>query len=626
MGLGELLRSTVIIDYKANIDDAKTKVKELSGEQKKAAQEELKGLEAVGKGYDDKLKLLGKVAIAGGVFMAGLKVGFDGLELAGKRADLQAQIAGLSLDGFRKATRGMVADTELLTMAAAANQGQFKLSQEEMESVTAAAVALGEHGLHSAAEASDAFTQALVTGRTKGLKEFGIQIDDNLSPLQKHNAIIAEAAKLHDELGNAELDASDKMGVAKNSFANSMDEIKISMGRIVEGMIPLVSMVAKLGEKAAGLVGTIVDGWTGLSALARGDRKGFFEAFGRDPDSTTGGAAANDNWSQAGARGQNESDFITGGLYGSRGSNALTGQGSRAVVGDDSLAQMLKARDEAAKKLRELGGTPEKAPSESDIESARKAASDRAAIAILHHVKFEGTGAAGSTSDSLGATAEHLGTYGMPGEDATSSENLQKLLDARNKLSTDSWNERLGKEQASDRSFLEKTFGKPEEFELYKSAFEGLTGAVSTGFDAWLSGSDSAGEAVKKFLATYLKQTATHAAVEGLVEVAHGIGSLASYNYPAAALHFAAAAKWGLVAVAAGAGAVALGSQSGSAAGGAKGSAPKGGGGSSSGGSGSQAIIVYGDSFADDGPRARQVKAKQLVEKALGSTQAGESS
>ncbi len=184
----------------------------------------------------------------------------------------------------------------------------------------------------------------------------------------------------------------------------------------------------------------------------------------------------------------------------------------------------------------------------------------------------------------------------------------------------------FGKDQHN--AFLERTFGKVEEFDIYKTAFTELTGAVSSSFDAWLSGSMSAGQAVKKFLADSLKALAVQGAVESLKWIATGVGHLANPLTAAMAPgDFLAAAKWGLVAVAAGAGAVSLGSQGGGASGGgARPSAPQTGGGGGGGQTQAGPIIVYGDSFADDSPHMRSVKARQFLQRAGIGNQAGDDS
>jgi hypothetical protein len=184
--------------------------------------------------------------------------------------------------------------------------------------------------------------------------------------------------------------------------------------------------------------------------------------------------------------------------------------------------------------------------------------------------------------------------------------------------------------QADNQSFLESTFGKLEDFDAYAQAFQMLTGATTAAMDAWISGSMSAGQAVKKFLADALKGLASQMAVEALKHAAYGIGSLAFGDLSGAGRHAAAAAAFGGAAVAAGAAAKALGSGGGGGAsggGGGGGSSSAGGSGSSggsvSGPSGSDSeksrpvYILVGDSFSEDSPRMRQIRANEAMEKAL---------
>jgi hypothetical protein len=177
-------------------------------------------------------------------------------------------------------------------------------------------------------------------------------------------------------------------------------------------------------------------------------------------------------------------------------------------------------------------------------------------------------------------------------------------------------------------SFLEQRFGKLEEWDAYKTAFDTLTGAVTTGLDAWIEGSASAGDAVRAFIGDAVKGIAIQMTVEALKHGAMAIGSLAMYDYAGAATHGKAAAAFGAGA------AVAIGLARGLNAGYGGGGAPAVGGGGGSGytgpntasgsaGSGERGrdvIVVYGDDFAEDNPHERQLKARRIVHSVTGNS------
>lgn len=89
------------------------------------------------------------------------------------------------------------------------------------------------------------------------------------------------------------------------------------------------------------------------------------------------------------------------------------------------------------------------------------------------------------------------------------------------------------------------------------STFTGATDAFANHILAVAEGKETFGEAMEGMLKEVLAMIAKRAIVEALVSTALGIGALASFNYPAAAGHFAAAGAWA-VAGAAAAGGMAL--------------------------------------------------------------------
>lgn len=196
------------------------------------------------------------------------------------------------------------------------------------------------------------------------------------------------------------------------------------------------------------------------------------------------------------------------------------------------------------------------------------------------------------------------------------------------------------KMQAQNRgsSMLESLFGSVDEINLYKESWDALGGtftaftdAVGASYEAIVTGQGSVTAAFRNVFASSLMALGKSSVVEALHETALGFGKLAlgPLGGPSAAMHFKSAALHGAVAVAAGVAAGALGG--GGGGGGASSAASSGGGagrslGASVTGQGNQPgeqgrvdrLIIYGDSFADDSPRMRQIKARQLVDRATG--------
>jgi tRNA A37 N6-isopentenylltransferase MiaA len=87
--------------------------------------------------------------------------------------------------------------------------------------------------------------------------------------------------------------------------------------------------------------------------------------------------------------------------------------------------------------------------------------------------------------------------------------------------------------------------------EINDAVFSALESAFSSSVSAWLDGSKSMGEAALGMVRDVARALTTEAIVQGLKQTALGISALA-VGSPTAAGHFAAAAKWAAVGVAAG--------------------------------------------------------------------------
>jgi len=177
------------------------------------------------------------------------------------------------------------------------------------------------------------------------------------------------------------------------------------------------------------------------------------------------------------------------------------------------------------------------------------------------------------------------------------------------------------------KNVLESVFGAPEEFDLYREkmemlagAFEVFSGALASGFNAWVSGSKSASEALKGLVGDTLKGLASQMFARAIEHGAAAIGALA-WGGPLAP---AIAAKHGKAAAMYGAGALLVGGMArayGGAAGGGGGGAvapTASGPSSSSGGGGSSApvYIIMDSSINSDSQRQRQIEVGRAVRRA----------
>lgn len=89
------------------------------------------------------------------------------------------------------------------------------------------------------------------------------------------------------------------------------------------------------------------------------------------------------------------------------------------------------------------------------------------------------------------------------------------------------------------------------EEELNSALLNSVESALASSVDAWLSGTQSIGEAMQSMVKSIAKSLASEAIIQGLKETALGISALA-VGSPSAAIHFAAVGKWAAVGAAAG--------------------------------------------------------------------------
>ena len=167
-------------------------------------------------------------------------------------------------------------------------------------------------------------------------------------------------------------------------------------------------------------------------------------------------------------------------------------------------------------------------------------------------------------------------------------------------------------------TIMERMFGTVDHIDGYAVAFDGISNAVTSAYDAWVDGSMSVGAAIKASLALSIKSMGAEMAISALKETALGFGSLAwgPLGKASAAAHFKSAGLFAIGAAAAGVAAKGL------SGGGAGVSNPSmgggygsnlGGGGSSQGGGNRSVTVVLGDGAAGDSSRWRARRVGKAI-------------
>jgi hypothetical protein len=600
MGLLDVVTNVLTV-YKADTSDHREKLKGLTGAQKEMAQAELDGAVARNKQFDDWKSGLSKIGTAIGA----VALAYQGIKEYGDRLDLEAAAGAVSIDKLSEAAMGLKTRMELLRYAAIYNNSAFKLTEEQMFTVQRAMFNLEERG-RDANEVWSAMQALLTKGTVEALEgligpidKTGLAFDENGDKLTNFSQkgelvtrVMRELTKVNQEAGPAQLDAADQVEAGVVKLKDAWSDLKVAIGSLVSALAPLIKALGSV----LGLVGSIVD-------QARQGKRVDSNNFQSSPYAFLMTAAGLAPVINAG------NDF-------KEWSSTVGDYNDQAGFGmDPRMWAMAKLRQQAFQKAQASGQEIEMPAM--DVSRKRGGGGDSGpAFTINYERALSGQELLDAerkrVKAMLDANSQAISeAFGSGGFDTSSIDSIIERSTRGDRYAE--YNSR------KTNSKMESMFGKLEDIDLYKTAFDGLTGAVTSSLKAWIDGSESAGRAFKKFIGSAIENVGLQMAVEALKEGAYAIGSLASGNLAKASLHGTAAAKHAAGAV------VALGIAK-SMGGSSSASVP--GGGSPGGGYGSGAntyarpnagaVIVYGDPFAMDSPRNRQVQAQRIVNLALG--------
>lgn len=633
------IAAKVITTYQADVSDMKAKLGQLTGAEKELAQQELAAAEARNKQSD---AWLGKLNTIGGAYNTLKEVGhvaFEGLQEYAHRLDLEATAGSVSLDGLSRAANGLKGKMELLEHAALLNKSAFKLNQEQMETVERGMYALEERG-HKSEEVWNAVSTALTKGTTKSLEALigPIQktsdaFDVNGDVIQTYgarakavDAILKQLAHTALEVKDNQYDAGDAVQANAVKISDAMDTMKQALGKFVAALNPLIAGVAKVVEVAADIVDSLAHP-PGIAALSS------YQTWVDAAQRVEGGGAALDRAAlDKEVRDWQASHTLD--LYAPGAFDDPTYGGTRTRGTWESEQLKFARNNEKAAKRRELArerakevarirknriwrastldsqeGT-DKLVNQLELEDQDRTTEELTRFVLAQPLDsridsfLTGTGKPGDEQGFMG------GYLGVKGDWRTSGYGKQQAQ-GYDKFNT-----------AKKNSFLEETFGKLEDFSAYKIAFDSLSGATSAALGAWIDGSMSAGQAFKKFIAEALKGLASQMLIESLKHGAYALGSLAFGDVGGAAKHGVAALAFGAGAAAAAVAAKALGGSATPATSGPRASAPNVTGPAAAAAGPTGGIVVIGDSFADDTPRMKQLRAQRLIAMAIGSNNA----
>lgn len=539
---------------------------------------------------------------------------------------LAAAAGNADIERLARASGGLKNETELLTFASKTQHGVIRAGQQDMETAEKAMRMLSRAGFDQA-EVSKKIEDAMVSLKVNGLDDLGISVKKGSTDLETYNNLMAELAKKAAGADSATESTGEKVQRMGVDFHDAFEKMRMAVGQMVVSMLPLVESVAKITKGVGDLLND-------HPYLLNGGLKDLKDAQG----------------TIFGGIGLGDVDF--GGFF----DKLMPKSGVTNVHINPQLAEFQKAFNEARQGsafgplqslLDQVGAGSTvfgKAMGSDEFNSALKdfiakanedykKASDAANKLLEERKKLADKVAKDLTDDLVKRLEEqqNAGAHSVSEDSLAAKFNKQqKFFDGiNNQLAQGTNEQRYDKFQAAKQdSFLEKAFGKPDDFALYQELFGALSTSVEGMYAAIVTGSEPAGQAFKKMAAGALIAVGAQETVMALKEEAWAIGDLAIGNVAGAALHQTSALKHAAVAILAGVTAHELGgggSSKGASGGGASASSSGGGGVGGSFGPQQQApakiVVIQGDAFADDSPRMRQINVEKSWDRAFGSSQ-----
>lgn len=598
---GEEVISTILTQYRADASDHIAELKKLKGAEAERAKETIAAHEKVKNSIDDQLKSIGKISLAVAGVAGAFVAAKSAMNAYAENAKLSAAAAGVSIDRLAQATKGLKTEHELLTDAARLNNGAIKLNTEQMAIAEQAMLQFTRRGI-DAGKAHDAVLQAVTALKVDGLKDLGVFVD--MTGLKMENQadrgeilkrILIELTGASNEFAKSQRTAAEDVQASTVRVEDAIDRLKNTLGKRVNNAILNIEDMGKAVARWWG-------GPTGEDTLSHHITVNvlpYLERMGR----LSAALASGDQWVRMQGLAQYRADMNQ--------------------PNDPKLDMYLRGAQYKTTRLESETKTATTAPKATAAAAAAMTAAQALARFANASVADTGIGQSLGGATTLGGTntlGSAAGMDGVLGANITAAN--------ENALSgklTANWKDNLAGYEKTRKTFMESTFGPVGQFDAYKTAFEGFTGAVSAGYSAMVDGTMSFGKAFKQAVAQALKATGAQMLIEALKESAYAIAAFARgiggnpKAFAEAAAHGKAALAFGAAAAAAGVAANGLGTGAGGAAGGGGGagagagapSAPR-----PAENTNQQSIVyVVGDPFDTEmNPRRRQNNAKRLLD------------
>lgn len=527
--------------YTNDTSQAEAAVKRLKGVERDRAKALLDDLNDGNARLTSQIAMWGKIGAAVG---AGIAI-FKGAQVAAKAyledLRLESAAAGINVDRLRQSVQGLVETDDLLAFAGRTQNAIWKLNQQEMEQVLRGANALRVSMGKELKPTVDALAESITKGSSRALKEFGIEVKSKAELLEVLEQKVASLGGKTSLVG----DDFERAGV---QWRDAVDDLKGAFGRLAIELAPVVSLLAQLTAGTATAIEKMTDWASKLNVIGEESRKNIREMARLDKQTRLG-----ETLEQAITPGRpGRTPTVEEILYQMR---------SRATISDQQLPSWVKLGGLKSPDIR----VPVKLKVEEIEVDSRAVAEemrtvyDAAKSTVLNLVDaVKDPRSRGWRSISEAADQRSTGIEGI----SNGAEAAAEIARTNAELF----------EQTRGKTILETVFGTPADIDLTTASlqtlgqvFTGVAEAAGAAFDAWITGQKSIGRAFAEGIGEVLRRTAVLAGIEAIKHTAYGVGALAfgPIMGQSAGQHFAAAAMFGGLALAAGVAARGMGSATG---------------------------------------------------------------
>lgn len=555
-----------------------------------------KKVEDSAKGSGDQLMGLRDAFLAVGAASAIMKWK-ELIDEGDKLSDVMGQLGDASNEAARDVTQGLIPSIDLAVARGKLLAAQLQLTDQQFAAVAAAAQVFALRTGTDGAQALEQLTGALVSGNARGLRPFGIALQEGQKGAEGTAEALRQLSAAADANARnvaANTGAWDRLGTVYDTTREKLSSYITTLVTVTLDGLPAGQRAAEETARAFSGPGGLDEAFNRAAAasdsFARGlplfgnamaDAAAQARGLAREllniqpPDLSLSGArfdSGDPRWNRTGfdttgaAPQRRTWDMLTG-----MPADPIAAREAARVARDRDLAQLTgqpgfgtgewlrrgRGDDGSTRRRGGGGGGVETVP----LEEALGELSDRAQRVIDNAARI--------VEDANRRLAdierdEDVGGFGAGGSDAGLRGGFGERAGAFNREGRGRAGERGG--LGGERNLSQQTSAMARATEgttkytaslqalhdVGTSALGGLTGALEANAEAWIRGEMSLGKAIASALSAKMISIAAEAGVKALLATAEGLFMAATGNEPGAVAAFAAAAQYGLTAIAAG--------------------------------------------------------------------------